>query len=184
MTGSPWEKILAGILAEFFSQPTAAPQAKRPFWKAGAFYAALAAAVAAVGAAVSAGAALYSIREASDIASQDQVRQTVQLYLTTYREVEDKVGAAAFNHVEIYNHLNTEAKSEVQIVLGLLVNVVDAMYAAQDPRKGKWSKFIRGIPGPLADDNFDLTVYAAQPETKAAIRDAQQIVRTSLDEFK
>ena len=55
MTGSPWEKILAGILAEFFSQPTAAPQAKRPFWKAGAFYAALAAAVAAVGAAVSAG---------------------------------------------------------------------------------------------------------------------------------
>ena len=139
--------------------------------------------MAAIGSLLTGLAALWSISEASDIASRDQLRQNMQLYLNTYMHVQDQFGAAAIGDVKVYDQLSAEGKANIQIVDGLLVSVVDAMYAANDPRVDTWKGFIRTIPGPLAS-GYPLWVYATRAETQAAIKAAQEAIRSSPDPVK
>ena len=141
MARSPWEEIVAGVLAGLFLPAAPATPAKRPFWKSVEFYSA----VAAIGSLVAALAALWSIWEASDIASRDQLGQAMQLYLTTYLQEQGRLGADAFGEIQKYNHLKPEEKAAIQIVDGLLVSVVDAMYLAHDTRVDTWKKYIQTI---------------------------------------
>jgi hypothetical protein len=53
------------------------------------------------------------------------------------------------------------------------------MYLADDPRVDEWKTYIKVIQGPLIDGT-PLETYATQAKTKAAIKEAQEAVRTSL----
>jgi hypothetical protein len=78
--------------------------------------------------------------------------------------------------VDGYRKLADKDKARVQIVLGLLAGVVDLMNEANDPRADKWSGYLGGIPGPLAD-GYPLEAWVRDPKTIDEIGRARQRIK-------
>jgi hypothetical protein len=88
--------------------PTApATSPEKPFW----------AALAAIGSLAAALVALWSTFEGNASASRDQLRQAMQLYLTTYMQVMNRLGPDAVHHANAYQHLSQAERANIPKLL-------------------------------------------------------------------
>jgi hypothetical protein len=114
---------------------------------------------------------------------KSELRQTLITYLTAFRETTASHQFNILPSISDYCKANTEVKTEVQIVDGLLVSVVDTMYYNNDPRADIWASYIRAIPGPLAT-GYNLEVYATNEKTMAAIKAAREAILKSAPKYQ
>jgi hypothetical protein len=120
---------------------------------------------------------LYTARYASQQADESSVRQSLITYIAVEAEDRDKIPYDAITTVNGYETTDPKNRNRIQILLGLLVNTVDTMYKAEDPRVDTWAGFICAIPGPLGDKAFKIEGYAADSHTLTAIAKAKAFVR-------
>jgi hypothetical protein len=128
-----------------------------------------------VAAAISAIVALLSYctaQTALTLQRQNAVQQVLLAYLTAYEQLAAH-DADALSNISEYTNMRSGDRSRVQIVAGLLTEVVDAMYYADDPRADIWACFITGLAGPVMDKSFSLEMYTTNDKTKAAILNAR-----------
>ena len=105
-------------------------------------------------------------RAANDVVMRDAISR----YLATYSEVL-KDGTEL--NPEGFKRLDWRDQRRVEILNGLLVSVVDAMYEAGDKRAALWAGYLARIDGPIAN-GFELEAYASRPETLAVIQSVRQ----------
>jgi hypothetical protein len=134
---------------------------------------------AAVCSAIAAGTSAYVATQARKQVQTSEVRQSQQVYLGAYREARNKIDYAVMSTVDAYNRASPNEQSQIQIVEGLLVSVVDTMYQTGDAHAPMWAEYIKSIPGPLVQSGFELEGFAADPRTIAAIDKARQTIRAT-----
>lgn len=139
-------------------------------------------AVAAIGSAASAVAALFSVclvvffgHEQSVISRETELAQTEQHYTDEYEKVFSKNNENPFL-IRGYIKLSDSDRSAVQIVAGLMVQVVDNMAEAHDPRMKAWLTYLAGYSGPLFC-GYPLSDFAREPATKSAIAHASEAAK-------
>jgi hypothetical protein len=112
--------------------------------------------------------------EAHHTAQTAELRQTMLTYLAVFKEqTADKHKRGILAKIRCYNDATEEEQIRVQIIDGLLVAVVDAMYDDDHPSAEIWASYIAGIPGPLSN-GYELEIYARNKRTKEAINRAKQ----------
>jgi hypothetical protein len=93
-----------------------------------------------------------------------EVFEVLRTYIDAYRSFTDKNDSNILSNAECFERATPAQKQEVQIIAGLLVMVVDEMYATDDPRAKQWAKYIKAIPGPLAPQ-YEVDAYATNKNT-------------------
>lgn len=104
---------------------------------------------------------LKATREAS-------IRQQMSLYLTEFGKLRDKEPKIIHDDY-FYASCDWQLRSQLQILAGLLVSLVETMHQAEDLRTKTWLRFIGHLPGVLLDPEFTLEHYAATLWMKAEI---------------
>ena len=133
--------------------------------------------VATIASAVAAVAAYVTALNAEKQAEASEVRQAIIAYTTLYTDLRNKVDYPAIANISDYNRSEPKIQSQIIVVDGLLVSVIDAMYRSNDARADQWAGFLKGIPGPLVQPNFDLDVYATERRTVDAIHTARAAIQ-------
>ena len=135
-----------------------------------------ASAISALAAAGSVGLTVYYGHEQAIITRQATLQETVVKYTSQYQDILSKYPEGPFL-VKNYVRLGGSDRSAVQIAAGLLVQVVDDMYEAKDPRRNAWSKYFAGFSGPLFCE-YPLEDYAIEQATRTAIQAAFRSAKT------
>lgn len=108
--------------------------------------------------------------EQASITRQATLQQSLKAYTTQYQDILSKHPEGP-SSIKNYVRLGGADRSAVQIVAGLLVQVVDEMYESKDPRWKAWSTYFASFPGPLFC-GYPLENYAMEPATRTAIQAA------------
>jgi hypothetical protein len=146
-----------------------------PVWRNPSFWASFWAAIAAWLSLVTVIDTHNSAKNAYKLQLNSELRQILVTFLEAYRETSEKNRIGILSSIDAYNAASMNEKIQAQIVDGLLVSVVGAMYHSDDPRADTWASFIKTIPGPLAE-GYPLETYATHLKTKEEIAKARRAI--------
>ena len=128
---------------------------------------------AATAAILSAAFSYFSYCETRRANLEADVNRTMTAYLSAFAEASSNFAIEEIiTNLEAYKSASTNQKVRTQIVNGLLVQLVDAMYAAEDCRRYAWGYFLKGAQAP-GKAGYPIEVYAKQPQTLLAIRNGK-----------
>jgi hypothetical protein len=97
------------------------------------------------------------------------LNRSMSAYLAGYLDANSLLSAGdPLRFAAAYQALPVGDRRRVEILNGLLVSVVDAMYASGDCRASVWASFLQNSKGPSQSGAL-IEGFAKQPETRSAI---------------
>lgn len=133
-------------------------------------------AIATIASAIAAGFSAYSTSVYTNSSRESEKRQILQSYLTMYADVVSKIDGEVMSSVAGFTGADRKSQAIIEILGGMLVTVVDAMYETGDGRASAWVEFIEKIPGPLVKPGFCLENFAKTDQTMLKIEKARENV--------
>ena len=129
--------------------------------------------IAVAAAVLSAAFAYFSYSETKRANLEAHVDRTMIAYLSAFAEASNNLTIGeTLQNPEAYKLATTNQKRRTEIVNGLLVQLVDAMYAAEDCRRYAWAQYLQGAQGP-SKAGYPIEDYAKLPQTLHAIKNGK-----------
>ena len=116
--------------------------------------------------------AAQALRLQSRLAVNDQMSRYLDAYLTLVRSQH------ITHSVKEYIDKDPAVRLENQLVVGQLIMLVEAMFAAGDERGKVWSNYIGVMEGPLWDQ-ISIETYASSDKTRNIVVDKQNKIRAA-----
>ena len=108
---------------------------------------------------------------------RNQVEASLREYLSAFDRIVPNLPEDSMS-IEVFDKLGPLKKLQATIVIGMLIEVVDSMEIANDPRAADWAGYIRQFPGPIACYRA-LSGYSRTQRTRDLIASERLRLRTA-----